>query len=114
MTTSSIATGGVSRTTSQMRFQVASQDQQIAAPATRDVEVREKFQDFVAGTFYKTMLKALRQGQQKPAFMHGGQAEDIFQQHMDQQFAEQLASSHGNAFADNLFQQYAQRLDVSV
>ena len=44
-------------------------------PDPRELEVREKFQDFTAGTFYKTMLKALRSAQQKPAYFHGGQAE---------------------------------------
>ena len=33
------------------------------APAAGQLAVREKFQDFVGGTFYKEMLKSLRAAQ---------------------------------------------------
>ena len=71
-------------------------------------EFREKFQEFVAGTFYKTMLKAMRQGQGKVPYLHGGMAEDMFQQHLDSQLAEELSGPHGGLFTEQLYQNYRQ------
>lgn len=75
-----------------------------SAPAS---ETREAFQDFVAGTFYGQMLKALRSTQDKPKYLHGGRAEDMFRAQLDQQISEQLARDHGAALADPLFQSFA-------
>lgn len=75
-------------------------------------ELREAFQDFVAGTFYKQMFKALRSGQNKAAYFHGGQAEEMFQSHLDQQISEDLAKGQGSAFSDTLFSSFAQQLNA--
>jgi peptidoglycan hydrolase FlgJ len=75
-----------------------------AAPSANNLEVREAFQDFVAGTFYKQLFKSLRSTQQKSAYLHGGPAEDIFQSQMDQQVAEDLARTHGAGFSETLFE----------
>lgn len=72
-------------------------------PSRGELDARQTFQDFVAGTFYKQMLKALRKTLDKPAYMHGGQAENIFQSQMDQQVAEDLAASQGATIADPLY-----------
>ena len=40
-------------------------------------EVKKVFQDFVAGTFYGEMMKAMHSTHDKPAYMHGGQAEEF-------------------------------------
>lgn len=81
-------------------------------PSPEELEVKEKFQDFVAGTFYKRMLKALRSTQNKPAYLHGGQMEDIFQQQMDDVIAEDMAKHHGASFAEPLFDSYSHRLNT--
>ncbi len=73
-------------------------------------ETKEAFQDFVGGTFFKMMLKSLRDGQEKSAYFHGGQAEDVFQGQLDQQVAEDLARTHGAAFADSMFQQFSYQI----
>ncbi len=83
-------------------------------PAQDQLEVREAFQDFVAGTFYKEMLKALRSTQQKPAYFHGGQAEEIFQGQLDQQVAEDLAKGHGANLADPLFKAFSQQIRLNT
>ena len=70
-------------------------------------EVRERFQDFVAGTFYAQMFKALRDTQNKPAYFHGGQAEEVFRGQLDQILSEQLARDHGQAFAEPLFSAFS-------
>lgn len=79
-----------------------------ASPAPgRSVEAA--FNDFVAGTFYKQMIKSLRSGLGKPAYFHGGQAEEIFQSQMDQKVAEDLAAKHGAAFSGPLFDAFQSR-----
>lgn len=75
-------------------------------PDARELQVREKFQEFTAGTFYKTMLKALRSSQHKPAYLHGGQAEDIFQSHLDNEFSTRFAKDYGDQFAGPLYDVY--------
>jgi hypothetical protein len=69
-------------------------------------DVKSNFQDFVAGTFYKEMLKSLHKMHSKPAYLDGGQAEKIFQGQLDQQIGEDLARSHGAQFSDGLYQAF--------
>ncbi|MFO1019132.1 MAG: rod-binding protein [Planctomycetales bacterium] len=75
----------------------------------KPTEVKEKFQDFIAGTFFKQMLKAMRSSQKKPAYFHGGEAEETFQAQMDDIMSQNLAKSHGGAIADPLFKVYQQQ-----
>jgi Rod binding domain-containing protein len=72
-------------------------------------ELRATFQEFAAGTFYKQMLKALRQGHGKPAYFHGGRGEEVFRQQLDEHVTDALARSHGDALAAPLFEAAAQR-----
>src|SRR5258708_24831108 len=55
------------------------------APSAGQLALREKFQDFVGGTFYKEMLKSLRAAHKPSKYLNGGQAEKIFQGQIDQQ-----------------------------
>lgn len=75
----------------------------------RDAEVKEVFQEFAAGTFYREMLGALRKGTGKPAYFHGGQAEDIFRAEMDRYVIDDLAATHGESFAEPLYETFAQQ-----
>jgi Rod binding domain-containing protein len=79
------------------------------APSKGQLAVREKFQDFVGGTFYKEMLKSLRAAQKPSKYLNGGQAEKIFQGQMDQQIAENLARQYGAPLAAPLFESYARQ-----
>jgi Rod binding domain-containing protein len=71
--------------------------------------LEERFQEFVAGTFYNQMLKALREGQKPPRYLHGGQAEEIFQSHLDQGISELMARQHGAHLAAPLYAQFARQ-----
>ena len=82
----------------------------VQQPNDADMQLKEKFQEFVAGTFYAQMLKALHKTHGKPAYFHGGQAEEIFQGQMDQQVATELSKSHGAAFSDPLFATFQNQL----
>ena len=90
-----------------LQTQLPGSTQAVQQPTTE-----EAFQDFVAGTFYKLMLKEMRKSQGKPAYFHGGQAEDVFQSQMDQQVAEDLAHSQGAVFAEPLFQVFSSQLSL--
>jgi peptidoglycan hydrolase FlgJ len=78
-------------------------------PDQKSLEVREKFQDFAGGTFFKEMLKSLRSGQKNSKYFYGGQAEEIFRGQLDQQIAETMAHEHGGAFSDPLFDLYSRQ-----
>ncbi|MFQ5732943.1 MAG: rod-binding protein [Planctomycetaceae bacterium] len=83
--------------------------------SSRDAtELRDAFQKFVAGTFYKQMFKAMRKTVGKSAYFHGGQAEEIFRSQMDQEVAEQLAEQRGNSFSETLFRSFARNLKMRM
>lgn len=68
--------------------------------------VKTAFQDAVAGLFFGQMIKSLRAGVGKPAYIHGGQAEEMFQSQMDQKVAENLARQNGGALVEDLYQRF--------
>ncbi len=82
-----------------------------SVPAGR-AQTREAFQDFVAGTFYKQMLKAMRSSQSEVQYLGGSQGEKIFQSQLDQHLAETLAREQGAAFAEPLFSSFENYLDA--
>jgi peptidoglycan hydrolase FlgJ len=83
---------------------------QGSAPRPKDDKLHQAFQSFVAGTFYKQMFKSLHKMHKKPAYFHGGRAEEIFQGQMDQEVSENLAKRQGDALADSMYKAFAQRL----
>lgn len=72
-----------------------------------DSKLREAFQDFTAGTVFGQMLKSLRKLNDKPAYLHGGQAEETFRNLLDEKVAGTLARSHGATIAEPLFRSFA-------
>ena len=78
--------------------------------ASRESEVKKVFQEFAAGTFYREMLGALRKGTGKPAYFHGGYAEDVFRAEMDRHIVDDLAAKHGESFAGPLYDNFAQQV----
>ncbi len=67
-------------------------------------ELRKAFDQFVGETFYGQMLQAMRKTQNKPAYFHGGRAEDIFQQQFDQVLAEKLTAATADQFTGPMYQ----------
>jgi hypothetical protein len=66
-------------------------------------EVKEKFTQFVGETFFGQMIKAMRSTVGKPAYFHGGRAEEAFQGLMDQSLSEQLTESTADKFAEPMY-----------
>jgi flagellar protein FlgJ len=69
-----------------------------------DEKLRSTFQDFVGQTLFGETLKAMRKTQNKPAYFHGGRAEEIFQQQLDQVLAEKLSRASADQLAGPMFE----------
>jgi len=69
-----------------------------------DEEVRKAFESFVGQTFFGQMLKAMRKTVGKPAYFHGGRAEEIFTQQLDQVLAEKISDASGERFAGPMYE----------
>ncbi|HLJ11717.1 MAG TPA: rod-binding protein [Planctomycetaceae bacterium] len=106
---SSSAGSSDSRATSLFQRLQNREDFSSKAPRRGQPAVREKFQDFVGGTFYKEMLKALRSGQKHSKYFYGGQAEEMFRGQMDQQIAEDMAHQYAGHLSDPLFEAYSRQ-----
>jgi flagellar protein FlgJ len=69
-----------------------------------DQELRDAFDSFVGQTFFGQMLSAMRKTLDKPAYFHGGRAEEIFQQQLDQVLGEKLADASADKFSGPMFE----------
>ena len=115
----SMTAGGFGGATTLTRADLLASAEQSTAPGPPQSDATEEtFQEFVAGTFFQQMFKAMRQTQKKPKYFHGGKAEEIFQSQLDQQFSQELAKSHGAAFSNDLYKPFlnnlGSRLQVDV
>jgi hypothetical protein len=66
-------------------------------------ELREQFTQFVGETFFGQMIKAMRATVGKPAYFHGGRAEEVFQGQLDQKLAEHLTEASADKFSEPMF-----------
>jgi Rod binding domain-containing protein len=66
-------------------------------------ELKKAYQDFVGKTFFGQMLKAMRSTVGKPAYFHGGQAEEMFRSQLDQQLADHMSEASAAQIADPMF-----------
>ncbi len=81
----------------------------LGRPLTRPEEPKDletSFQQAVGGLLFGQLIKSLRDGVGKPAYIHGGQAEEMFQTQMDQKLAETLATREGGTFVKELYQRF--------
>jgi peptidoglycan hydrolase FlgJ len=67
-------------------------------------EARRVFNQFVGETFYGQMLGAMRKTVGKPAYFHGGRAEEVFQQQLDQEMARQMTETGRLDFGSSMFE----------
>ena len=66
-------------------------------------ELKEKFTQFVGETFFGQMIKSMRATVGKPAYFHGGQAEEVFRGQLDQKLAEHMTKASADTFSEPLF-----------
>ena len=67
-------------------------------------ELKQAYTDFVGKTFFGQMLKAMRSTVGKPAYFHGGQAEEMFRSQLDQQLADGMTAASATQIADPMFE----------
>jgi hypothetical protein len=75
-----------------------------APGSSDDAEAREAFQSFVGQSLFGQLLQAMRKTVGKPAYFHGGRAEEIFQQQLDQLLAEKIAESSAARLAEPMYE----------
>lgn len=75
-------------------------------------DLKLTFQKAFAGMLFGQMLKAMRSTVGKPAYIHGGQAEELFQAQFDQTIVDQLAEDNGGAFIGELYEQFRNQLNL--
>lgn len=75
-----------------------------SSPGGDGGELRRVFDAFVGETFFSQMLAAMRQTLGEPAYVHGGQAERVFQGQLDQLLAERLARSTAGQLSGKMFE----------
>ena len=68
-------------------------------------EVRDAFRTCVGEAFFGQMLKSMRRTQGKPAYFHGGRAEEMFRSQLDQTMAQQMTVASADKIADPMFRQ---------
>ena len=71
---------------------------------------REVFDQFVGQTFFGQMLKALRSSVGEPAYFHGGQAEEMFRNRLDEIMAEDLSKTHAKEFTGPMYKQFVSNM----
>ena len=68
-----------------------------------DAELKEAFTDFVGQTLFGSMLASMRKTVGKPAYMHGGRTEEVFQQQMDQLIVEDITKASADSLAGPMY-----------
>lgn len=81
--------------------------ERLPTPSAVDPErlrVREAFDDFVGQTFFSQLLASMRSTVDKPAYFHGGRAEEVFQGQLDQVLAERMSDAAADRFTGPMFE----------
>tara|TARA_R110002072_G_scaffold302999_1_gene491021 strand:+ start:50095 stop:50487 length:393 start_codon:yes stop_codon:yes gene_type:complete len=79
--------------------------QALGAVPSKSPVLPEAFDQFVGDTFFRQMLKSLRSTTGKPAYFHGGQAEEIFQSQLDELLITDMVKATKDSFSGDLFKQ---------
>jgi hypothetical protein len=73
-------------------------------------DLEQAVRKFVGQVLYGQMLQSLRKAQDGAEYFHGGPAEEVFQNQLDQFIVDKLAASPGDRFARSLLEQQLQLL----
>ena len=106
-TSVSIATAGASRPA--WPAGAAAQPATSPGRGEEDRKLRETFQSVVGQTLYGQLLRSMRKTVGKPAYFHGGRAEEIFQQQLDQILSEKISQSGASSLADPMYELFSMR-----
>jgi len=78
-----------------------------SAGGAESAELRETFEQFVGEVFFGQLLNAMRKLTDKPAYFHGGRAEEIFQRRLDELLADKLSQSSSERLAGPMYELFA-------
>ncbi|MEZ6091351.1 MAG: hypothetical protein R3C05_25705 [Pirellulaceae bacterium] len=67
-------------------------------------EMQTLFRDFVGQTLFGELMSAMHKTHDKAAYFHGGQAEEIFQQQLDEVMVEEITEASASQIADPMFE----------
>lgn len=79
----------------------------IDSDATPTDPLREAFRDFVGQTLFGQMLSSMRSTVGKPAYFHGGRAEEVFSEQLDQVLVEQITEASASTVADPMYELFS-------
>ncbi len=100
---------GMSSTDASFASSKLNRDPQFSLPGKQSAaggseDLQEAFQDFVGQTLFGSMLASMRKTLDKPAYMHGGRAEEVFQQQLDQHLVDNITSASAGSISDPMFE----------
>jgi Rod binding domain-containing protein len=104
MSISSINPATASQITATMPLRARFASAAPKSAADSAAELRKNFTQFVGEAFYGQMLKSMRATVGKPAYFHGGRAEEVFQGQLDQQMAQHFTETSADRFAEPMFE----------
>lgn len=73
-------------------------------PTAKAEKVRAALTDFVGETFFRQMIKSMRTTLGRPAYFHGGRAEEVFRSQLDQALVEEMTAATASEVADPMFE----------
>lgn len=76
----------------------------VSTKGTSEDRLRKTFDTFLGEVYFGQMLKAMRKTIGKPAYVYGGQAEEIFTQQLDQVLAESLTKTLAPQISGPMFE----------
>ncbi|TWT91922.1 rod-binding protein [Neorhodopirellula pilleata] len=85
------------------KFGSAGSPTSSGTPSTDSEPMREAFGDFVGQTLFGSMLSSMRKSLDKPAYFHGGRAEEVFQEQLDQKLVEEISDASADSFVNPMF-----------
>jgi peptidoglycan hydrolase FlgJ len=83
---------------------MAAQGAQIGQNNPSDKELRETFDTFVGEAFFGQMLSSMRKTVGKSAYFHGGRAEEMFTERLDQVLSEEITKSSASQVSEPMFE----------
>ena len=72
-------------------------------------KLRETFDQFVGEAFFSQLLSAMRKTVDKPAYLHGGRGEEVFQGQLDQLLADKMTQASAASFSGPMFELFMLR-----
>jgi len=77
------------------------------AKAADNSELRTTFDSFVGEVFFGQMMESMRKTVGKPAYMHGGRGEEVFQKQLDQMFTTEMTKASAAQFTGPMFELFS-------